>query len=51
MTGDGEEHGTEFEFSWCALPTDATFALDLDDYLSLLTETPDDPPQSEVAAD
>lgn len=37
VTGTGEERGTEFEFSWVDLPTDASFALDLDDYLPLIS--------------
>jgi len=36
VTGTGEERGAEFEFSWLDLPTDAPFALDLDDYLHAL---------------
>ncbi|WP_246984640.1 NUDIX hydrolase [Halorientalis marina] len=36
VTGSGEEQGVEFEFSWLTLPTDATFALDLDDYVHVL---------------
>ncbi|GGN14739.1 NUDIX hydrolase [Halarchaeum nitratireducens] len=38
VTGDGEEVGAEFDFSWIDLSTaaDATFALDLDDYLHAL---------------
>lgn len=37
VTGAGEERGAEFSFSWVELPTDARFALDLDDYLPLLS--------------
>jgi ADP-ribose pyrophosphatase YjhB (NUDIX family) len=37
VTGSGEERGTEFDFFWVDLPTSATFALDLDDYLHTLT--------------
>lgn len=36
VTGSGEERGTEFDFYWLDLPTTATFALDLDDYLHTL---------------
>jgi len=36
VTGSGEERGTEFDFYWLDLPTRATFALDLDDYLHTL---------------
>lgn len=36
VTGTGEERGVEFEYSWLDLPTNATFALDLDDYLTAL---------------
>lgn len=36
VTGTGEEHGAEFEYSWLDLPTNATFALDLDDYLDAI---------------
>jgi len=36
VTGTGEERGSTFEFSWLDLPTDASFALDLDDYLYTL---------------
>ena len=36
VTGDGEERGAEFEFSWIELPADDEFALALDDYVHLL---------------
>ena len=36
VTGTGSERGVDFEFSWVDLPTDARFALDLDDYLHTL---------------
>lgn len=36
VTGDGEERGVEFDFSWVDLSTDESFALDLDDYLPLV---------------
>lgn len=39
VTGTGAERGKEFEFFWVDLPTDASFALDLDDYLHALTDT------------
>ncbi|MFC4439243.1 MULTISPECIES: NUDIX hydrolase [Natrialbaceae] len=37
VTGTGAERGEQFEFFWIDLPTDAAFALDLDDYLQTLT--------------
>ncbi|GAB6861776.1 NUDIX domain-containing protein [Haloplanus litoreus] len=37
VTGTGQERGSQFEFSWLDLPTETTFALDLDDYLHTLT--------------
>ena len=36
VTGTGAERGAEFAFSWVDLPTNAPFALDLDDYLQAL---------------
>lgn len=39
VTGTGEERGREFAFRWVDLDTDAAFALDLDDYLHVLTRT------------
>jgi ADP-ribose pyrophosphatase YjhB (NUDIX family) len=51
VTGTGEERGAEFEFSWVALPTDATFALDLDDYLHALPAGSGDGAAPDVAAD
>ncbi|WP_332900258.1 MULTISPECIES: NUDIX hydrolase [unclassified Haladaptatus] len=36
VTGDGEESGAEFEFSWVELPANSDFALSLDDYVDLL---------------
>ena len=36
VTGEGEERGAEFEFSWVDLSTDREFALALDDYVHLL---------------
>lgn len=36
VTGTGAERGAEFAFSWVDLPTEAPFALDLDDYLQAL---------------
>lgn len=38
VTGEGEEAGVEFEFSWVEPPTEREFALDLDDYVHLLGE-------------
>ena len=51
VTGEGEERGTAFEFSWVELPTDATFALDLDDYLHALTGVASEATASELTAD
>ncbi len=39
VTGEGEESGVEFEFSWVDLTTADSFALDLDDYVHLLAAT------------
>lgn len=50
VTGAGEERGTAFELSWVDLPTDAAFALDLDDYLQALDVVADDA-EPGVAAD
>lgn len=36
VAGAGDERELEFEFSWVALPPDRPFALDADDYLSVL---------------
>ncbi|MFB6078717.1 MAG: NUDIX domain-containing protein [Halarchaeum sp.] len=44
VTGTGEERGETFEFSWLPLPTDAEFALSLDDYVHALPVTPDAAP-------
>jgi len=51
VTGTGEERGSTFEFSWLDLPTDASFALDLDDYLYTLTGVASDGSEAGVAAD
>jgi len=51
VTGDGPERGAEFEFHWVDLPTDATFALDLDDYLHTLTGVVGESTGPGVAAD
>jgi ADP-ribose pyrophosphatase YjhB (NUDIX family) len=51
VTGTGEERGAEFEFSWVDLQTDATFALDLDDYLHSLTSPAEATTAGDVAAD
>jgi 8-oxo-dGTP pyrophosphatase MutT (NUDIX family) len=51
VTGEGEERGLEFEFSWVDLPTDAAFALDLDDYLHALPGVVDERTAPGVAAD
>ncbi|WP_435178722.1 NUDIX hydrolase [Halorussus sp. AFM4] len=39
VTGEGEERGAEFEFSWVDLPASEEFALELDDYVHLLKVT------------
>ncbi|GAA0197304.1 NUDIX domain-containing protein [Haladaptatus pallidirubidus] len=36
VTGDGDEKGLEFKFSWIELPSSSEFALALDDYVHLL---------------
>ncbi|WP_135820892.1 NUDIX hydrolase [Halostella litorea] len=36
VTGDGDEAGKRFEYSWVDLPADRGFALDLDDYVGML---------------
>ncbi|WP_121820738.1 NUDIX hydrolase [Halostella salina] len=36
VTGDGDEEGLEFAFSWVDLPPAREFAFDLDDYVHLL---------------
>lgn len=36
VTGEGDEVGARFEFSWVDLPAEAPFALDLDDHLYAL---------------
>jgi 8-oxo-dGTP pyrophosphatase MutT (NUDIX family) len=51
VTGSGEEAGTAFEFSWIDLPTDAAFALDLDDYLRALPRAVVERRSDGVAAD
>jgi len=51
VTGTGPERGAEFSFSWLDLGTDATFALDLDDYLDTLPEAGVDGAAPSVAAD
>lgn len=51
VTGTGEESGAQFEFSWIDLPTDATFALDLGDYLHALPGRTVERRSSGVAAD
>ncbi|WP_251342880.1 NUDIX hydrolase [Haloplanus halophilus] len=51
VTGAGPERGTAFEFFWVDLPTDAAFALDLDDYLHALTGAADDRTDPGVVAD
>jgi len=51
VTGEGEERGATFEFSWLDLPTDAPFALDLDDYLHALPGQSDGSTATSAAAD
>ncbi|WP_276270633.1 NUDIX hydrolase [Haloarcula litorea] len=51
VTGSGEERGAEFEFAWIDLPTDADFALDLDDYLHTLPGVTGATGHGDVAAD
>jgi ADP-ribose pyrophosphatase YjhB (NUDIX family) len=36
VTGDGDENGLEFEYSWVELPSPHEFALALDDYVHLI---------------
>ncbi|WP_435156937.1 NUDIX hydrolase [Haladaptatus sp. DFWS20] len=36
VTGNGDETGLEFEYSWIELPSSSEFALALDDYVHLL---------------
>lgn len=36
VTGDGNERGLEYSYSWVELPTTSEFALALDDYVDLL---------------
>jgi 8-oxo-dGTP pyrophosphatase MutT (NUDIX family) len=50
VTGSGAERGREFEFSWVERPTDAAFALDLDDYIHALPGA-ETRPAANVAAD
>jgi len=38
VTGDGEEVGLEFEFSWVDLPPEREFAMEMDDYVPALLE-------------
>ena len=38
VTGDGDENGHEFEYSWVELPPRDEFALGLDDYVHLLSD-------------
>ncbi|WP_435069403.1 NUDIX hydrolase [Haloplanus sp. C73] len=50
VTGSGAECGAEFSFSWLDLPTDAPFALALDDYLHTLAGV-DESVSASAAAD
>ncbi|MFC7212731.1 NUDIX domain-containing protein [Saliphagus sp. GCM10025334] len=51
VTGEGEEVGLEFEYSWIDLRETHTFALDLDDYVHLLEGAPNQPTAVGSAAD
>lgn len=51
VTAPGEEHGKRFEFFWVDLPTDLTFALDLDDYLHALVSDSDGKTTASASAD
>jgi len=51
VTGAGAERGNRFEFFWVDLPTDAAFALDLDDYLHALDGVDVGDPGGGVTAD
>ena len=51
VTGTGEECGVEFEFFWVDLSTDATFALDLDDYLEELPNVTTENTATGIASD
>jgi len=51
VTGTGEERGSQFEFFWVDISTDATFALDLDDYLHTLAGGTGDGRMTGIAAD
>ncbi|WP_158058242.1 NUDIX hydrolase [Halorussus halophilus] len=39
VTGEGEEVGMDFEYSWVELPASGDFALALDDYVHLLGQS------------
>jgi len=51
VTGTGEERGSQFDFFWVDISTDATFALDLDDYLHTLAGGTGDGRMTGIAAD
>jgi 8-oxo-dGTP pyrophosphatase MutT (NUDIX family) len=51
VTGTGPECGAEFSFSWVDIGTDATFALELDDYLDRLPDASVDETTPGTAAD
>jgi ADP-ribose pyrophosphatase YjhB (NUDIX family) len=51
VTGAGEERGAEYDFFWVDLPSSASFALDLDDYLHLLSGRTGEESTPGVAAD
>ncbi|WP_255149175.1 NUDIX hydrolase [Halorarius halobius] len=51
VTGEGDERGVEFAFSWVELPADRQFALDLDDHIGSLTGRLDGTLAGAVVAD
>jgi len=51
VTGSGAERGTEFDCFWVERPTEATFALDLDDYVHALGGVASGDGTAGVAAD
>jgi len=51
VTGSGQERGAEFELSWVDPPTDARFALALDDYVHALPATHRGTAPEQAAAD
>jgi ADP-ribose pyrophosphatase YjhB (NUDIX family) len=51
VTGTGEERGATFEFRWVDLPTDAPFALDLDDYSHIVRRVAEASPPADAASE